>query len=85
MNENGVGNVQATTAVVGIQGDTWGQLEVDVGLGQGNAFSPLLYIRVVDLICEEISEQEEMKKILYIDDLRKRNYIKHCKNGEHFQ
>ena len=40
-----------------------------IGLRQGSALSPLLFIMVMNLISENVSEQEERKKILYADDL----------------
>ena len=39
-----------------------------VGLRQRSALSPLLFITVMNLISGEVSEQEEVKKILYADD-----------------
>ena len=39
------------------------------GLRQGSALSTLLFIMVMNLISGKVSEQEELKKILYADDL----------------
>ena len=36
---------------------------------EGSALSPLLFIMVMSLISGKVSEQEELKKILYADDL----------------
>ena len=58
-----------TTAVVRIEGETSEQFDVGVGLRQGSALSPLLFIMVINLISGKVSEQEELKKILYADDL----------------
>ena len=75
-----------TAAVVRMEGETE-QFGVGVGLRQGSALSPLLFIMVMNLISGKVSEQEELKKILYADDLwqwwliTKRTYKKHCKNG----
>ena len=40
-----------------------------VGLRQGSALSPLLFSLLMNLISGNVSEQEELKKILYTDDL----------------
>ena len=45
------------------------QFGVGVGLRQGSASRPLLFIMVMNLISGKESEQEELKKILYADDL----------------
>ena len=58
-----------TTAVVRVEGETSEQFGVEVRLRQGNALSPLLFIMVMNLVSGKISEQEELKKILYADDL----------------
>ena len=52
-----------TTAVVRIEGETSEQFGVGVGLRQGSALSPLLFIMVMDLISGKVSEQEELKTI----------------------
>ena len=61
------------------------QFGVGVGLRQGSALSPLLFIMAMNLTSGKVSEQEELKKILYADEwwlITKRIYRrKHCKNG----
>ena len=57
-----------TTAVVRAERETE-QFGVGVGLRQGSALSPLLFIMVMNLISGKVSEQEELKKILHADDL----------------
>ena len=52
-----------TTAVVRIEEETSEQFGVGVGLRQGSALSPLLFIMVMDLISGKVSEQEELKTI----------------------
>ena len=54
-----------TTAVVRAERETSEQFGVGVGLRQGSALSPLLFIMVMNLIRGKVSEQEELKKILY--------------------
>ena len=58
-----------TTAVVRGERETSEHFGVVVGLRQGSALSPLLFIMVMNLISGKVSEQEELKKILYADDL----------------
>ena len=58
-----------TTAVVRAERETSEQFGVGVGLRQGSALSPLLFIMVMNLISGKVPEQEEFKKILYADDL----------------
>ena len=58
-----------TTVVVRVEGETLQQFGVGVGLRQGSALSPLFFIMVMNLISGNVSEQEELKKILYADDL----------------
>ena len=58
-----------TTAVVIIEGEKSEQFGVGVGLRQGSALSPLLFIMVMNLISGKVSKQEEIKKILYADDV----------------
>ena len=49
--------------------ETSEQFGVGIGLRQGSALSPLLFIMVMSLISGKVSEQEELKKILYADNL----------------
>ena len=57
------------TTVGRAERETSEQFGVGVGLRQGSALSPLLFIMVMNLISGKVSEQEELKKILYADDL----------------
>ena len=43
--------------------------EVNIGLRQGSALSPLLFIVVLDLISRKTVVKDAMKKLLYADDL----------------
>ena len=45
------------------------EFQVNIGLRQGSALSPLLFILVMDLISRKISTTDAMKKIMYADDL----------------
>ena len=54
-----------TSAVVRIEGETLEQF----GVGVGFSLESLLFIMVMNLISGKVSEQEELKKILYADDL----------------
>ena len=58
-----------TTAVVRAGKETSEQFGVGVGLTQGSALSPLLFIMVMNLISGKVSKQKELKKILYADNL----------------
>ena len=58
-----------TTVVVRVEGEISEQFGVGVGLRQGSALSPQRFIMVIDLISGKISEQEELEKKLYADDL----------------
>ena len=49
--------------MVRIEEETSEQFGVGVGLRQGSALSPLLFIMVMDLISGKVSEQEELKMI----------------------
>ena len=49
--------------------ETSEQFGVGVGLIQVSALSPLVFIMVMNLISGKVYEQEELKKILYADDL----------------
>ena len=57
------------TAVVRVERETLEQFGVGVGLRQGSALSPLLFIMVMNLISGKVYKQEELKTILYANDL----------------
>ena len=42
---------------------------VDVGLRQGSALSPLLFIAVVEVVSRKASTRDILRKLLYTDDL----------------
>ena len=42
---------------------------MDVGLRQGRALSPLLFIAVVEMISRKASTEDILHKLLYADDL----------------
>ena len=45
------------------------QFSVNVGLRQGSALSPLLFIVVMELISRKVSMKDISRKLLYADDL----------------
>ena len=45
------------------------EFRVDVGLRQGSALSPLLFIAVVEVISRKVSTRDILRKLLYADDL----------------
>ena len=54
---------------------------VNIGLMQGSALSPLLFIMVMELIRRKISTKDILRKMMYADDLAiiaeiKKNYKK---------
>ena len=53
-------------AVVRVERETSEQFGVGVGLRQGSALSPLRFIMVMNLISGKVYEQEELKKIQYM-------------------
>ena len=55
--------------MVRAQRETSEPFGVGVGLRQGSALSPLLFIMVMNLNSGNVSEQEELNKILCADDL----------------
>ena len=58
-----------TMTMMKVERETSEQFGVGVGLTEGSALSPLRFIMVMNLISEMVSEQEELKKIPYADDL----------------
>ena len=45
------------------------EFQVNIGLRQGSALSPLLFILVMELISRKISTTYALRKIMYADDL----------------
>ena len=45
------------------------EFQVNIGLRQGSALSPFLFILVMELISRKISTADALKKIMYADDL----------------
>ena len=45
------------------------QFSVIIGLRQGSALSPLLFIVVKELISRKVSKKDTSRKLLYADDL----------------
>ena len=45
------------------------EFQVNIGLKQGSALSPLLFILVMELISRKISTTDALRKIMYADDL----------------
>ena len=45
------------------------EFQVNIGLRQGSALSPLLFILVMELISRKISTTDALKKIMYAEDL----------------
>ena len=44
------------------------EFKVNVGLTQGSALSPLLFIAVVELISNKMCTKDVLRKLLYADD-----------------
>ena len=44
------------------------EFRVDVGLRQGSAVSPLLFIAVVEVISRKVSTRDILRKLLYADE-----------------
>ena len=45
------------------------EFRVDVGLRQGRALSPLLFIAVLEMISRKASTRDILRKLLYADEL----------------
>ena len=45
------------------------EFQVNIGLRQYSALSPLLFILVIELISRKISKTDALRKIMYADDL----------------
>ena len=63
------GTYEKTTARVVVGEGASEEFEVKIGLRQGSVLSPLLFIAVLDLIRRKTVVKDDMKKILYADDL----------------
>ena len=58
-----------TTGRVVVGSGMSNEFQVNIGLRQGSALSPLLFILVMELISRKIGTTYAMKKIMYADDL----------------
>ena len=62
------------------------EFQVNIGLRQGSALSPLLFIIVMGLISRKINTTDALRKIMYADDLvivaeNRKNCKAHWKSG----
>ena len=62
------GNTKARVYIVVGSGMS-NEFQVNIGLRQGSALSPLLFILVMELISRKISTTDALRKIMYADDL----------------
>ena len=60
---------EKTTAHVVVREGASDEFEEKIGLRQGSAMSPLLFIAVLDLISRKTAMKDAMKKLLYAADL----------------
>ena len=58
-----------TTGRVVVVSGMSNEFHVNIGLRQGSALSPLLFILVMELISRKISTTDALRKIMYADDL----------------
>ena len=58
-----------TTGRVVVGSGMSNEFQVNIGLRQGSALSPLIFILVMELISRKISTTDALKKIMYADDL----------------
>ena len=58
-----------TTGRVVVGSGMSNEFQVNIGLRQGSALSPLLFILVMELISRKISTTDALRKIIYADDL----------------
>ena len=58
-----------TTGRVVVGSGMSNEFQVNIGLRQGSALSPLLFILVMELISRKISTTDALKKSMYADDL----------------
>ena len=63
------GTYEKTTARVVVGEGASEEFEVKIGLRQSSVLSPLLFIAVLDLISSKTVVKDDMKKLLYGDDL----------------
>ena len=61
------------------------EFPVNIGLRQGSALSPLLFIMVMELIRRKMSTKDVLRKMMHADDLaiiaESKNYRKCWRNG----
>ena len=60
---------EKTTARVVVGKGASDEFEVKIGLTQGSVLSPLLFIAVLDRTSRKTVMKDDMKKLLYADDL----------------
>ena len=46
-----------------------GEFRVNIGLRQGSALSPLMFMMVIELVSRKVSMRGTMGRMLYADDL----------------
>ena len=75
-----------TKGIVVVGSRTSNEFQVNIGLRQGSALSPLLFILVMELISRKISTTYALRKIMYADDFvivaeHRKNCKAHWRSG----